>query len=170
MKAFGGEMKPTVDDLVLQLANEVGDDMVYITASDEERHFDLASLAFSFALMLALSFAQGFMDSAQNDLEKLGKAAYSKLRDRLKALILKGPKDDKDSIEEQKRAIADVGKAIKAVPQRNTILLNEKHVTEGKEQVTKLLGKYHFSESRKREILESVGAKVVLYLREETNE
>lgn len=163
-------MKQTVDDLVLQLTNKIGDDMVYITASDEERHFDLATLAFSFASLLVLSFLKGFMDSAKKDFEKLGEEAYSKLMAKLKSYIADGPSEDMDRIEEQKRIINEVRNASEVLSQRNTTLFLEKNVAEGKMQVTRLLSTYHFSEIRKGDISKHVEAMIIKYMKEEANE
>ena len=63
-------MELTVDDLVAQVAEEIGDDMVYITASDEERHFDqllwhfLLPQYLHYHLLTALGTTHGWQFSA----------------------------------------------------------------------------------------------------------
>lgn len=163
-------MKLTVDDLVAQVAEEIGDDMVYITASDEERHFDPATVAFSFATILALSFINGFMGAAKEDFRRLGEGAYARLMEKLKGLVAEGPKNDKTVIAKQKRFIAEARKSTARISRRNPSLFTANHVAEGEGEVTKILRAYHFNDTRGKILSKTVATSVVKYLKEGSDE
>jgi hypothetical protein len=96
---------PNFREIRRDIAGQIGYNVAFLTADDENLHLDTPDLLFSFAGLLITSYCIGFVEAAVKDFKNLGEASWELISEKIKKLRNKSPQqeyhEEQEAMEEE---------------------------------------------------------------------